>query len=188
MGREEEICSCIPSVIRDRSAAGRLVGAREILTELKGQALREPTHTEAEARFESLLKQTLRENQDIHEMFGRNGVSYYYSDRSMTETYAELLVWKSEDPLWMMAQVVRENSRAQPSPVPVAGFGGPPFDLTPETILECLEGMGRDGEYQDIERTITSAGTVFLYSSRHLDPDYAAMLAEWIDVGQAGNP
>jgi hypothetical protein len=31
-------------------------------------------------------------------------------------------------------------------------------------------------------------GTVFLYSSLHLGPDYAATLAKWLDVGQANNP
>jgi hypothetical protein len=29
---------------------------------------------------------------------------------------------------------------------------------------------------------------VFLYSTRHLDPDHASMLAEWLDVGQYRNP
>jgi hypothetical protein len=34
----------------------------------------------------------------------------------------------------------------------------------------------------------TSAGHVFLYSSRYLERDYALMLAEWVDVGQFENP
>jgi len=29
---------------------------------------------------------------------------------------------------------------------------------------------------------------VFLYSTRHLETDHAAMLAEWLDVGQFENP
>lgn len=42
--------------------------------------------------------------------------------------------------------------------------------------------------YHDIAQTMTYAGNSFLYSTMHLDPDYAATLAEWIDVGQYDNP
>jgi hypothetical protein len=48
--------------------------------------------------------------------------------------------------------------------------------------------MEQQAEYRDIARTITSIGTVFLYSNQYLDPDHASMLAEWLDVGQANNP
>jgi hypothetical protein len=48
--------------------------------------------------------------------------------------------------------------------------------------------MAAGEEYKDIERLSTSAGTVFLYSTLHLDPAHASMLAEWIDVGQFENP
>jgi hypothetical protein len=43
-------------------------------------------------------------------------------------------------------------------------------------------------EYQDIAQTTSSIGTVFLFSRLHLEPDYASMLAEWIDVGQSKSP
>jgi hypothetical protein len=43
-------------------------------------------------------------------------------------------------------------------------------------------------EYRDISQVSTSTGHVFLYCSKHLDRDYALMLAEWIDVGQFENP
>ena len=52
----------------------------------------------------------------------------------------------------------------------------------------ALEKMGAQGEYEDIARTTTSVGTVYLYSRRHLEPDYAFTLAEWLDVGQVNNP
>jgi hypothetical protein len=48
--------------------------------------------------------------------------------------------------------------------------------------------MDGQEEYEDIARTTTSIGTVYLYSTRHLEPDYASTLAEWLDVGQANNP
>jgi len=48
--------------------------------------------------------------------------------------------------------------------------------------------MGEQREYQDIAQTVTSIGTPFLFSTRHLDPDHASALAEWQDVGQVNNP
>jgi hypothetical protein len=104
----------------------------------------------------------------------------------LSETYAGILVRKEENSL--LAEVVRENSATYPRPVPLSIFREPPFDLTQEAILDCLAGMGKPGDYQDIAQTTTSIGTVFLYSNLHLDPIYASTLAEWIDVGQANNP
>jgi hypothetical protein len=36
--------------------------------------------------------------------------------------------------------------------------------------------------------TMTSASSVFLYSTLYLEPAHASMLAEWLDVGQFDNP
>jgi hypothetical protein len=188
MEHREQICTGILNIIRDGSASGRLVRSQEILTELKGQGLLESVGIEPETDLETMLKLVLLENQDLHEIFGRKEGPYYFSVKSMSDTYAGILVRKAESSLWLMAEVVRESSKVYPSPVPMVSFREPPFDLARETILECLEALEGEREYQDIHQTITSIGTIFLYSSRHLDPDYAAVLAEWIDVGRADNP
>ncbi len=67
-------------------------------------------------------------------------------------------------------------------------FTRPPFDLTAGQVMDSLERMAGRKEYDDIASTTTSASTVFLYSTLHLEPDYASMLAEWFDVGQGENP
>ncbi|MBM4327907.1 MAG: hypothetical protein FJ118_12175 [Deltaproteobacteria bacterium] len=188
MERQEEVRANILNIIRDRSESGRLISAEEILTELKRRGLLTSEEIKPKTHLETALKQALQENRDVKEILAPNGVCYYYSVRRLSETYAGILVLKSENPLWLIAEVVRENSKRYPRPVPVAGFMESPFDLTLEAILECLRVMGEDKEYQDIAQTITSVGKTFLYSSRHLDPDYASMLAEWLDVGQADNP
>jgi hypothetical protein len=105
---------------------------------------------------------------------------------SLSETYAGILIRKEESSF--IAEIVRENSAIYPRPVPLDFFRESPFDLTQEEILDFLGKMGEQGEYQDIALTTTSIGTVFLYSSRHLNPDYASTLAEWFDVGQINNP
>ncbi len=88
----------------------------------------------------------------------------------------------------LIAEIVRENSAIYPRPVPLDMFKHSPFDLTLEEIQASLAQMAGRDEYKDINQTTTSIGTVFLYSTSHLDPGYASMLAEWLDVEQANNP
>jgi hypothetical protein len=188
MEPQQKICACIRDVITDGSASGRLVGLQEILSQLEARGLAEPADIEQGDSVDAMLKQALHENHDLRRISGPTKGCWFYSDRSMSDSYAGILAWKAESPACLIAQVVRDNARTYPRPVPMAGFTAAPFDLTMEQIGECLEAMMQDIEYQDITQTITSIGTAFLYSTRHLDPDYAAMLAEWMDVGQADNP
>ncbi|MBI5570371.1 MAG: hypothetical protein HY914_10540 [Desulfomonile tiedjei] len=188
MEQEPKICTNILKIIHARSESGQLVRVEEILAELKEQGFLESEDVEQKAHLETTLKQVLKENRDLKAISGKNGIPYYYSAQSLSETYAGILVRKSENPLWLIAEVVRENSQLYPRPVPVDSFLEPPFGLTREEIAECLTTMREQREYQDIARTITSVGTPFLYSTQHLDPDHAFTLAEWLDVGQVNNP
>jgi hypothetical protein len=188
MEDQAEFCADILKIIRDRSETGRLLRAEEILTQLKGQGIFESEAIEPKTHLETLLKHVLQENRDLREISGRNGIAYYHSVQSLSETYAGILVWKSEDPLWLIAEVVRTNSQLYPRPVSLDSLREPPFGLTREEIAECLAFMGEHREYQDIAQTVTSIGTPFLYSTQHLDPDHASTLAEWLDVGQVNNP
>lgn len=188
MEQREEISRKIAQIIREKSEAGKLTQCQEIWTELVEQGLVEPGVADEKSHFEAILGEVVEENGDLREISAGNGTPYYYSTRSLSETYAAILARKEEGPLHVIAQVVRENSKIYPRPVPMDIFNGPPFDLTQEEILNCLEEMSEQGEYRDIARTTTSIGTIFLYSSRHLEPDYAFTLAEWLDVGQVNNP
>jgi hypothetical protein len=188
MEQEPQICTNIEKIIHDRSASGRLVQPDEILAELREQGLLESEDDEQKARLATLLEQVMEENRDLKVISGRNGNHYYYSVHSLSETYAGILARKSDSPVWLMAEVVRENSHLYPRPVPVESFREPPFGLTGEEIAKCLTSIGDQREYRDIAQTITSVGTPFLYSTLHLDPDHAAALAEWFDVGQVNNP
>lgn len=188
MEDQEKIRNTIAGIIREASVSGHLIRGDEILSELEEQGLVDAEICDHGTDRQIMLKQALAENQDLAEMEGRKGVTYYYSALSMNGTYAGILMRKSEDPVWMIAEVVRDNSRIYPRPVPMAGFNEPPFDLTGESMSKYLEALGGNEEYQDIARVITSCGNTFLFSTHYLDPDYAAMLAEWSDVGQANNP
>jgi hypothetical protein len=188
MEYQVEIHANVLKIIRDASETGKLITAEEIRTELKGQGILESESFEQKTDLESLLKQVLQENQDLREISGRNGIAHYHSVQSLSDTYAGILVWKSENPLHLIAEVVRRNSQLYPRPVSVNSFREPPFGLTGEEIVEYLTTMGEQKEYQDIAQTRTSVGTQFLYSTEHLDPDHAFTLAEWLDVGQVDNP
>ena len=188
MEQREQISQAIARIIRERSETAQLIQSEEIWTELVKQGFVISDTSDDMANFGAILGDVVREKTDLREISAGNGIAYYYSTQSLSETYAGILVSKEAGPLSIIAQVVRENSEIYPRPVPLDFFSRSPFDLTQEEILDCLEKMGAQGEYQDIARTTTSIGTVFLYSSRHLEPDYAFTLAEWLDVGQVNNP
>ena len=185
---KEEICQTIADMIHKKSEAGQLISQEEIFQGLIGQKVLKSDPPEQESKFQTILKKTMEENSDLREFPGRDGLLRYYSSKCMSEPYIRILLRKEEDPLLLIAEMVRENSSLYPRPVPIDIFFDSPFDLTQEEMLVCLGKMSDQEEYQDIAQTTTSPGTVFLYSSRHLDSGYASMLAEWFDVGQAENP
>jgi hypothetical protein len=185
---EEEICQTVADMIHKKSEGGQFISKKEIFQELIGQNILKSDPPEQESEFETILKKTMEGNSDLRELPGRDGLPRYYSSQCMSEPYIRILLRKEEDPLLLIAEMVRENSSLYPRPVPIDIFFDSPFDLTQEEILVCLGKMSGQEEYQDIAQTTTSTGTIFLYSSRHLDSGYASMLAEWSDVGQAENP
>jgi hypothetical protein len=184
LGQMESIALAIVSMIRQESEAGRLISGSEILQRLADQ--RRPPLQEEE--FASLLKKVLGANEDLHELAVGNGPRHFYSSLFMTGAYAMILLQKRGDPLRLIAETVRHNSADYTRPVPLDLFTLPPFDLKHQEVLSDLERMEAMEEYSDIAMTMTSASSVFLYSTLYLEPGHASMLAEWIDVGQFDNP
>jgi hypothetical protein len=184
----EATCQTIANIIRKKSESGQLTSQREIFQELMDQKVLKSDHRGQKGQFEGLLKKTMEENVHLKEVSNKDGPPRYYSSQCMSETYVRILLSKEENPLVLIAEIVRENSILYPRPIPLDIFKNSPFELTQEEIQSCLQKMSDQEEYQDIAQTTTSAGTVFLYSNIHLDPGYASMLAEWLDVGQFNNP
>ncbi len=116
------------------------------------------------------------------------GTPFYYSSLYLTEAYARLLVHKRAGPRQLIAATVRYYAGAYRRPLTVEMFTQPPFLFTAEEIRACLDLMAQTEDYEDIAATSASAGGIYLYSTRFLDEDHAAMLAEWLDAGQAANP
>lgn len=176
----------IAAMIRQWSKSGRLISELELCRQfIEGH---QSPFLGREAEMQSTLAEALQQHDDLHELRVEDGARYYYSSQDMTQGYASMLLQKQGDPARLLAEVVRENSVSYPRPVPLDMFTHPPFDLTHEQVLDCLERMSGREEYRDIASTTTSASTIFLYSTLHLEPEHASMLAEWFDVGQGENP
>jgi hypothetical protein len=178
----------IAEIIRGKSQAGELISQNEIFHRLHERGLIKDKKEGAQNVLETLLEKALEENRDVIKVHTEAGEPYFFSSQFMGESYAKILIQKRADPMLLIAEIIRENSAIYPRPVPIDMFKQSPFDLTLEEIQAYLAQMAKRDEYRDIKQTASSIGTVFLYSTLHLDPDYASMLAEWVDVGQANNP
>ncbi len=187
-GSEKEAAlQTVAAHIRKASEEGRLISEAEIRQKTAESHLLPPTARD-EAEEGGFLRKLVEENEDLRELTAPDGSLDYYSSDFMTEAYAQILSLKRGGPLMLIAEIVRQNSAFYPRPVPLDAFIRPPFGLTEERIQAELEKMKTVEEYKDIASTTTSSPRVFLYSTRHLEPDHAAMLAEWSDVGQFENP
>jgi len=189
IGKEKEAAArAIAAMIRQSSEASQLIAESEILRRMADQHLLISQAADPAEEVGDILKKVVDGSEDLHGLAAQDGSRRYYSSHFMTETYAMVLLQKLGDPLRLIAETVRENSAVYPRPVPLDIFTQPPFDLTRQEVLNDLERMAAEEEYRDIVPTTTSASRVFLYSTLHLEPEYASMLAEWLDVGQFNNP
>ena len=175
-------------VIRHRSGQGQLATEEEILEELLALNLLECLPADGRGGLAEILAVAKSASEDFQEIEHPTGERRFYSAQFMTQMYARLLVRREGDPLQLIAAIVRENSSLYPRPFPVGAFERSPFGMSREEIRQYLDRMAGMGAYEDIAWTTTSAGNNFLFSKMYLDPDYAATLAEWIDVGQYDNP
>jgi hypothetical protein len=178
----------IPEWIRSRSREGRLVSREEIFQELSGLDDAADESEGKEHFFPSFLEEIVEKEGDVQQLYSSQGETFFFSTRFMDEAYAGLLSQKDGDPLDRIAELVRRNSALYPRPTPLEIFEHPPFDMTGEEVQICLAQMIDRTEYGDIKKIQISVGDEFLFSTRHLEPDYALALAEWMTEGFAENP
>jgi hypothetical protein len=188
MPNPEARCEVAAGIIREKSRAGQLTSVEDILDDAVAPAEGKLSEGGQGDALKDLLEIIMEENKDLREIRSRDGARHCYSTIFMTGVYAGMLLKKEEDPLRLIADLVRENAAQYPRPTSIDFLRSSPFEMSQEEIFASLQNMAAEEEYKDIERLSTSAGTVFLYSTLHLDPAHASMLAEWIDVGQFENP
>jgi hypothetical protein len=174
-------------LIREACAEGRLLAKAELLHALRAR----PVAPEAPAlpleKLAEEINESLAADPDLVIVHGPDGEEFYRCASLMSATYAEILAGKKA-PCLLMAETVRKNSKEYPRPVALDIFEYPPFDLDPESIQACLRRMAAEAGFGDIGFVESSVGTVYLYSNTYLDRDYAAFLAERLDVDLALNP
>lgn len=186
--KDAGFAEAVARMIRQTSGAGKLLSESEIRRRLADQNLLPSQTEDAAEQFRNSLREAFAGTEDLHEITSPDGSRYYYSSEFMTEIYAGILLQKEGSPLELIADTVRHNSAVYPRPLPLDFFTQPPFSLTHQEVLDYLEQMSTQKDYSDIAPTTTSASRLFLFSTLHLEPEYASMLAEWFDVGQHENP
>jgi len=188
-GKEEgSVPQAIAALIRKASEAGKLIPESEILGWAEEQHLFPSATADPAEEVGNIIKKLVSKSEDLRVLEAPDGSRDYYSSKFMTEAYAGILSLKRGGPRQLIAEIVRQNSAFYPRPIPADTFTHPPFNLTSQEVLNDLEKMRAEAEFSDIASTTTSSPRVFLYSTLHLEPDHAAMLAEWLDVGQLENP
>jgi hypothetical protein len=175
-------------------APGTPVSPAEIVAAIRAEsaATRLVTKAELEKRFPgSDIAATLYEAVDSADVLVIEGsrADYYFSSLSMTENYATYLARLAEnDPLRLVADTVRDESRIYPRTTALSTFAEAPFLMPPWKVREIVDRLAGNPEFSDIQSCAASNGAVYLYSTQYLDRAYAEGLTEWNEVGKAMNP
>lgn len=126
--------------------------------------------------------------EDLKKMSG-SSETWFFSERSMTGAYAlHLLRLEERDPVRLIADTVRDDSRIYPRPTDIRFFNDPPFSMSDRDLRQALGMMELRPDCADIRRCNASNGALYLYSTLHLAENLAESLCEWIEVGQKENP
>lgn len=173
-------------LISRRQMFGSLFSGELSLADLK----EEPAEAESAPReitpeyFETVLAEVLKGQYGIEDLTSWDSKHYYHFSPLLSASYARLLSTQN-NPYEQILDTVRESSRVYPRPVGVFTFEFAPFRIDPTVIQDVLDRIAEDPNAKDIRVTVTSAGTVYLYSSTYLEDAMADFLAEEMDQGEA---
>lgn len=197
----EKNCELVPTLRDQREAftrrellrsliAGDLHHAEAVAAEAEKEAAQQAP---AEPRditdeyFNEVLYAVLADDCGVAKLIAWDEKEYYHYRPLLSASYARILSAKN-NPVEQLCDRVRECSRIYPRPVLLGAFQDEPFNFTPEALQEILQKLPEDPKTNDIKFTQSSLGTVYLYSNRYLDDDYADFLVEHIDVDLVMSP
>ena len=123
---------------------------------------------------------------DILRVAGSKDV-YYYSEETMAHNYAKIAMLTLEkDDLKTVAEMVRFNCKAFPTPTPVYYFARQPFFLDKERMQAVITLMENDSRYSDIKVCEAACnGEKYLYSIDLMSEKYAKALANGAEMHEA---
>ena len=126
---------------------------------------------------------------DIHVITNRKGARYLYSEKFLTCNYAELLARaEANDPVAIIADTVRDDSRIYPRLTNLDMFKAPVFKIDFDEMGKYTSELTKSPEYNDIKLIKASTGVIYLYSDLYFNPDLAKATVEWEEVGRYENP
>ncbi len=141
-----------------------------------------------EPDIEALLAEMAADEtcRDILTVTGHKDV-YYYSEELMAHNYAKIAMLTLEkDDARTVAEMVRFNCKAFPTPTPVYYFARQPFFLDKERMQAVIAQMKTDPDYQDIrEVTADVNGELYLFSIDLMSEKYARALANGAESREA---
>jgi hypothetical protein len=140
-----------------------------------------------EAYFNQVVDTALARDCGVANLTSWDEKEYFHYRPLLSASYARILSAKN-NPAEMICDLVREHSRIYPRPVTIGTFQEEPFNLKPEELQELMQSFPKDPKKSDIKFTTSSLGTVFLYSNKYLEDDYADFLAQYLDVDQVMSP
>lgn len=178
---EKNILDIITKLVRNKSAQAQITTIDEI---------KEKDFDLTEEDFENKIEilKTDENYQDIRVLSGKEG-RYIFSDEDMTLKYAKLMAQIEEnDVKGLIAKTVREDSKIYPRPTDTKVFNKSPFYLKDEVLLNVIEQMKDESEYQDIQEVEASNGALYLFSNNHMEKDHAIALTEWVEVIRKETP
>ena len=123
---------------------------------------------------------------DICRVEGQKDV-YFYCGETMAHNYAKIAMLTTErDDARTVAEMVRFNCKAFPTPTPVYYFARQPFFLDRERMKAVVAGMKEQEAYRDIREVIADVnGEPYLYSIDLMSEKYARALANGAESREA---
>lgn len=119
----------------------------------------------------------------VHTADERTGAEYLHSTTFLTVAYAKHLIRaRANDPAYLIAQTVRENSEIYPKPTSLEFFEADPFGLELDDVLTYMKAILKDEACADIKPVTVSNGMVYLYSDKFLSEAQAQAMAQWVEV------
>ncbi|WP_227763754.1 hypothetical protein [Zhaonella formicivorans] len=182
-GSEKEVLARVVAEIRRRSAENIALTPLEAFKE-------EPFYLEDDALANIVYELAQAEEyEDIQFLTFKPGAKMYlYSSLYISDSYARALLRKEQqDPCFLIAETVREESRVYPRPTCSDTLALPPYNLDLSELTRYLDELKSREEFGDIHWFKTSTDVIYLYSDKYMSKDYASYLAEWYEVGQYEN-
>lgn len=119
---------------------------------------------------------------DISSIVGTK-CTYYYSEESMTKSYAKTLSLITDKDIYrLFAEVIRKDSKVYKRTTNPNFFINEPYKLTKLQIADISNKIHLKQEYSDIKTVTASNNVINFYSEQYLSQRYAKSLCEWQEV------